>query len=165
MLSNMVLVDHPQTNLLILYLLFGILVNQASVFACVSPPVDLFRWLISFNSCLPDMELKVWPSVKLFPTYVTSWGTPQVRYVILCVVCVIKVDIYFRIMTLYDIYQTFTFGSCVYWIWGSVAVSDEIPPMFRHKEASGFNTPPSGRMKLCTFRTVTILLLDPKIQT
>lgn len=36
------------------------------------------------NSCLPDTELKAWPSVKLFLTYVTCWGTPQVRYAHLC---------------------------------------------------------------------------------
>lgn len=41
---------------------------------CVSlyiPSVDLLTGLICFNPCLPDTELKAWPLVKLFLTFVT----------------------------------------------------------------------------------------------
>ena len=50
-------------------------------------PVYLLHLLNYMNLSLPDMELKAWPSVKLFPTYVIFWGTPQVRYVQLCFLC------------------------------------------------------------------------------
>lgn len=53
------------------------------VFAtCVHPSVCLLWFLTQLhyiNSRLPDMELKVWPSIRLFLTYVTCWETPRVR--------------------------------------------------------------------------------------